>query len=198
VSDIPPTAQPAAVRRPGRPREAAVDTRIAAAVLALLREHGPSAVTVAAVAERSGVARTTIYRRFTDRRALLAAALTPLAQRGVPPRDLPVRGKLEWFLAATEEVLDHGIGLGGVASVLTGDDPDFTDALRAALEAGLAPVRAELAADMERGRLAVADPELVLDLLLGLHLARRLRRGAPSRDARRRAAQQLDELVNGL
>ena len=40
-----------------------VDDGIADATLALLRTKGPRSVTVEAVAERSGIAKTTIYRR---------------------------------------------------------------------------------------------------------------------------------------
>ena len=40
------------------------DERITAAALDLLRTQGPAAVTVEAVAARSGVAKTTIYRRY--------------------------------------------------------------------------------------------------------------------------------------
>ncbi|MDR7360914.1 TetR/AcrR family transcriptional regulator [Nocardioides marmoribigeumensis] len=185
-----------AVRRPGRPREASVDRRLVEAVLALVRERGPRAVTIAAVSARSGVARTTVYRRFPDRRALLVAALSPLTDRGAPPQDLPVRGKLAWFLAATDEVLHRGIGPGGIAALLTEDDPDFTSVLREALEAGLAPVRSEMAADMAEGRLALRDPDLVLDLLLGLHLARRLR-GVAAVAGDDKTAEQLEQLLGG-
>ena len=58
----------------GRPRSRTTDRRISEAAVGLLREVGPHAVTVDGVAQRSGVARTTIYRRFADRQALLEAA----------------------------------------------------------------------------------------------------------------------------
>ena len=49
---------------------------IADATLALLRTNGPRSVTVEAVAARSGIAKTTIYRRHRDRRDMLSVALT--------------------------------------------------------------------------------------------------------------------------
>ena len=58
----------------GRPRDPHTDELITQATLDLLRERGPSAVHVDAVAARSGVARTTIYRRYSDREALIRAA----------------------------------------------------------------------------------------------------------------------------
>ena len=53
-----------------------VDDGIADAALALLRTKGPRSVTVEAVAARSGIAKTTIYRRYRDRRDMLSAALS--------------------------------------------------------------------------------------------------------------------------
>ena len=52
-----------------------VDAKIAAATLEVLRTRGPRAVTVEAVTAHSGIAKTTIYRRYSDRRDMLAAAL---------------------------------------------------------------------------------------------------------------------------
>jgi AcrR family transcriptional regulator len=45
----------------------------------MLREGGYRSVTLDAVAERAGVAKTTLYRRWPSKSALLAAALEPLA-----------------------------------------------------------------------------------------------------------------------
>lgn len=51
------------------------DAKIEAAVAELMREGGPTAVTMEAVSERAGVARTTLYRRYTDRLDLLYGVL---------------------------------------------------------------------------------------------------------------------------
>lgn len=174
-----------AARRPGRgrPRSTSTDDRIVDATLALLREHGPSSVNVASVAARSGVARTTIYRRFRDRKDLLEAALRPVTDRGTPPDAASVREKVEWLLDRTQEVLAGSIGLGGVAAVVAGTDPEFSAALRASLSAGLEPIGRQVATDVAEGRLAPhADPELVLDLVLGAYLAEVVRHGAPQSD----------------
>lgn len=183
-------------RGPGRPRRAEVDARIRDATLALLRERGPGAVSVASVAERSGIARTTIYRRYDDREALLADALGQLASRGAPADHLDLAGRVEWLLARTAEVLDQGIGPGGVAAVLTGSDPDFAAALRRALEEGLAPVVSQVRRDRRTGLLGTdASAETVIDLVLGAHLAARLRRGRADAAWRRRTAVALGKLL---
>lgn len=185
-------------RTPGRPRRAETDQQIVHATQELLREHGPSAVNVAAVAARSGIARTTIYRRYTDRGALLAAALEPITDRGAPPAGDTVPDKLLWLLARIEEVLGSGIGLGGVASVLAGTDPEFATALRGALERGLLPVREQIESDMAAGVLVDdLEPDLLLDLLLGAYLAAHLRRGTPGPQWRTTTADLLSRLLTG-
>ena len=61
------------------------DQRISAAALDLLRTKGPAAVTVEAVVARSGVAKTTIYRRYRNRNDMLTAALASITQPPSPP-----------------------------------------------------------------------------------------------------------------
>lgn len=175
--------------RRGRPRSADTDHRIVAATLELLREHGPESVNVASVSARSGVARTTIYRRHRDREALLRAALTPVTSPGSPPADLPVPQKLVWVLERTREVLSGTIGLGGVAALLSERDPEFASALRSVLEAALEPIREQIEQDVATGRLCQhVDADLVLNLLLGSYLAEVLRHGTPRTDWLERTA----------
>ena len=61
-------------RRTGRPRKPATDQAIIQATIALLVEGGTRAATVDAIARRSGRAKTTIYRRWPSRDALLLDA----------------------------------------------------------------------------------------------------------------------------
>ena len=66
-------------RRPSRARAASasrLDQRMSEAVLGLLREGGPAAVTMESVAARAGIAKTSIYRRHANRGELLTAVLT--------------------------------------------------------------------------------------------------------------------------
>ncbi|MBV9493109.1 MAG: helix-turn-helix transcriptional regulator [Acidobacteria bacterium] len=60
----------------GRPRKEGADEEILAGARALLAEVGYATLTVDAVAERVGVAKTTVYRRWPTKRELIAAALT--------------------------------------------------------------------------------------------------------------------------
>lgn len=76
------------VRALGRPRSEAVSRAILDAVLDLVAEHGSiGAVSVDAVAARSGASKTTIYRRWSSKEELIAAAVDGIKSQ--PALDLP-------------------------------------------------------------------------------------------------------------
>jgi AcrR family transcriptional regulator len=169
--------------RRGRPRQASTDDRILNAALDLLRSAGPSAVTVEAVANRSTVARTTIYRRYDDRSDLLRAAIDRIAQQEVPPQRLSIRGKLRWVLERVQLILEQGLGRGGVAAVLTNSAPEFTEAFRGSLTVHLHPLQESIAADARRGLLrADLDADMAINLIFGSYLGEVLRYGRPRDD----------------
>jgi len=59
----------------GRPRDPAVDQAILRAALELFIEHGIAGASIEKIAKQAGVAKTSIYRRWTSREALLAQAI---------------------------------------------------------------------------------------------------------------------------
>lgn len=61
-----------------RARRQATDRKIASAVFLLVRRHGLAGVTIDRVAKESGVAATTIYRRYDDREDMLEAVARQL------------------------------------------------------------------------------------------------------------------------
>ncbi|MCK0175270.1 TetR/AcrR family transcriptional regulator [Mycolicibacterium sp. F2034L] len=155
-----------------------VEDRIGASTLDLLRSRGPGSVTVEAVAAASGVAKTTIYRRYSDRRQMLSDALsrlpvaTPLDPR-TAPQDL-----LRWLIEHAVQDVEDGVGLGGVASMLTGADPEFTALFRQLL----VDRRNRLTAAIEAGKAAGAlradtDGTTLLDAIVGAYLAEQARTG---------------------
>lgn len=92
----------------GRPRDSGRDLAILDATLSLLAEVGYEQLSMEAVAARSGAAKTTIYRRYRDKAALVAAAVerrSPVA----PP--LPVGeslredllGRVAWLVRSIAE-----------------------------------------------------------------------------------------------
>lgn len=85
----------AAVAR-GRPRNPRIDTGILEAVGELVAEGGYDAVNIDAVAARCGVARTTVYRRWSSPAELVLAAFANLLSQ----REVPDTGSLEGDLRA--------------------------------------------------------------------------------------------------
>ena len=148
------------------------DEMITAAVIDLLRTKGPRAVNVEAVAEHAGVAKTTIYRRYRDREEMIAAALTSLTSLPPPPDGSDLQPMLQWVIQQSFNAIESGIGLGGVAALLTDEDTRFTALIRALLvehRAALAAVVEDAAA---AGQLrADLDVDTMLDCIVGAYLA---------------------------
>lgn len=62
-------------RSPGRPRSATADQAIIDAIVDLLVEGGYREVTIEGVAQRAGVAKTTIYRRWPSKAGMVVEAI---------------------------------------------------------------------------------------------------------------------------
>ena len=164
--------------RPGRPRQADLDQRLAAAVLSLLHDRGPAAVTVEAVAAQAGVAKTSIYRRYSNRGELLTSCLRDAI--GVPelPEEGTVRDKVRFSLQQAWRQMADILGPGGLAAIVGNSDPEFTDLFRAALQPYDEALVARIREDMEAGLLRPdLDPDGVVSLLLGAYLGELVRRG---------------------
>ena len=84
----------------GRPRREGADEEILAVTLEMLREIGYGALTVDAVAERAGVAKTTLYRRWPSKSALVAAAIAPF------PNDADNDALLRLFRGAGADAIE--------------------------------------------------------------------------------------------
>ncbi|MFD8022645.1 TetR/AcrR family transcriptional regulator [Streptomyces lavendulae] len=129
ASDLPESGPEAARRRTGG-RSARVRTQVVEAVGALLVESGYDALTVDAVAERAGVHRTTVYRRWRDVGGLLADVLDAAADDGWRPADT---GSLEDDLTALNQEVYDALRPGGAdATDGSGSGGNLTTALIAA------------------------------------------------------------------
>ncbi|HSA48583.1 MAG TPA: helix-turn-helix domain-containing protein [Yinghuangia sp.] len=169
-------------RRPGRPRDTSISERALAATRDLLVERGFDATTIQAVAERSGVHASAIYRRWPSRIELIEEATFPgLSAPSVQPtgdlrRDL--RRFLRAYLAAFSAPASRAAAAGLIAHHRTSSRPhppalymrvsarpQFQDILRAAPPGSVDPA---------------VDPDDVFDMLLGAVLARTLLPAAPA------------------
>lgn len=169
---------PASSTKPGRPREASVDQRLHDTVLQLLREGGPSAVTIDGVTARSGVAKTTIYRRHSNRSDLLKFVLTNAVNAPEVTREGTVRDKIRIALEQTWHQMDAVLGRGGLAALVANTDPEFTDLFRAALRPHVDMLVSRMREDIDAGLLRPdLDADGVVSLMLGAYLGELVRHG---------------------
>src|SRR5580704_702465 len=96
----------AATRR-GRPRDRAVDQRVLSAAWGLLHAGGYPALNVDDVAERAGVAKTTLYRRWPTKDHLAIAAAAQILGEVPIPDTGNLRGDLTEFGAALASSLNR-------------------------------------------------------------------------------------------
>jgi AcrR family transcriptional regulator len=167
----------------GRPRSVRTDAAIRDAVLALVRERGPRAVTMEAVAARAGVAKTTVYRRHSDRSALLRAVLAEAIGEPVEPPHADSRRKLRWALGEAWRQMGEVLGPGGLAAVIADTDPEFTAAFRQALDPYDDALAELIRRDVAAGDLRPGlDAEAAVSLFLGAYLGELVRHGSVGED----------------
>lgn len=103
-------------------RRQATDEKIAAAVFALIRRDGLAGVTIEKVSKESGVATTTIYRRYDDRDELARAVVEQVP----PPEFVPSPPTEEGLRQLLRQMVDFyqrriGISMIGATLSLEGD-----------------------------------------------------------------------------
>jgi AcrR family transcriptional regulator len=143
----------------GRPRDAGRDVAILEAALSLLSEVGYEQLSMEAVASRSGAAKTTIYRRFRDKAALVAAAVEHRSD-AVPPEaasdDLRVN-LLELVTWLARQIAEQDIGLLGALFAGMRSDARLAEEMRRILR------RDEIAMTDQPLRNAVRSSERLAD-----------------------------------
>ena len=178
--------------RRGRPRDGAVDQRVLSAAWGLLHAGGYAALNVDDVAERAGVAKTTLYRRWPTKDHLAIAAAAQILGEVPIPDSGDLRQDLAEFAGALAESLNrlrlaghYGGGASpGLAAELvaaTARHLDLGEAVRAQYAQRHALARARLERAVEReGLRPDLDPGLLIDQLVGPIYYRILISGAPA------------------
>jgi AcrR family transcriptional regulator len=187
-------------RPPGRPRSATAEEAILRATIELIAEGGLGAATIQAVADRSGVARATIYLRWSGHEALIEAALRhaigrePVTLSGNIEADLHRSGRQT--LAILSEPLFVKVLPALIPAFLRTDPgPDeLTFHLLFPGRLGMADEYRNLAA--EQGFRTDIDGEVATDIILGALLFELLATGKPP--TRDRADQVVDVAIAGL
>jgi AcrR family transcriptional regulator len=154
----------------GRPREARLDGAILAATLELIAEVGVHDLRMDAVAERAGVGKAAIYRRYRSKDDLVTATVAALVSEITVPDTGSTGEDLLALMREAVEVYRDPLNAGVMARAIR---EDFLArrraALRAVLERGIA--RGDLRGDL--------DVELALDVLGGALFYRLLVTGGP-------------------
>jgi len=167
----------------GRPREVRVDGAILAATLELVAEVGIHDFRMDDVAERAGVGKAAIYRRYRSKDELVTATVAALVSEITVPDTGSTREDLLALMRGAVEVYGDPIKAGVMPS-LVGAMPQRPELARAVRDGFLSQRRAALRAVLDRGVArgdlrADLDVELALDVLGGALFYRLLVTGGP-------------------
>lgn len=178
----------------GRPRNATFDARVLAATRELLTESGFDATTVQAIAERSGVHGSAIYRRWPSRTAIIEQAVFP----GLHTVHVAPTGDLEAdvrrFVRAHYAALSEPAVRAALPGLLRSYQDDGRDGSPASwIAVSTRPQFRDLLLAAPPGTFdARLDPDDVFDAVLGALLARVV---VPTVAARQRPLERLVELT---
>jgi AcrR family transcriptional regulator len=167
----------------GRPREVRVDGAILAATLELVAEVGIHDFRMDDVAQRAGVGKAAIYRRYRSKDELVTATVAALVSEITVPDTGSTREDLLALMRGAVEVYGDPIKAGVMPS-LVGAMPQRPELARAVRDGFLSQRRAALRAVLDRGVArgdlrADLDVELALDVLGGALFYRLLVTGGP-------------------
>jgi AcrR family transcriptional regulator len=147
------------------------------AAIELLVENGLAGTTIEAIAARSGAAKTTIYRHWPDKRAVLLAAV----EAAVPAASLPDSGSLRGDLTAFTDDLARIVTTPPTSALIPAlidaaeRDAEIASLLTHFTAQRRRPLRTAISRAIERGELPPdRDLDLIEDLLLGPLFYRRL------------------------
>ncbi|MFF1608780.1 TetR/AcrR family transcriptional regulator [Amycolatopsis sp. NPDC058278] len=160
---------------------------IFAATLELLAEHGYDRLAIESVAARSGVNKTTLYRWWPSKDALLAAALT---NSGLLSIDVPDTGGLRTDLLAVARHIARLLTSERTAPIVTAAltaaprRPELAEVARSFFADRMAREQPIFQRAQERGELRPGiDPVSIMDLLAGAIWFRLLLRGGEASPA---------------
>lgn len=146
----------------GRPRRAGVDAAVRAATASLVREQGYAGTTLDQIARAAGVAKTTVYRRWSSKAELAVEVLVDLlGDPPVPVHGEEVRAAVSWLAGRIGEPGVHQLLVGLIGEAVR--DEGIRTALRERLRGpfeqrlveawGADPRRLDLAFDVVVGSL---------------------------------------------
>jgi AcrR family transcriptional regulator len=151
-------------------RQAALD-----AALDLLAEQGVDAATFEEVAARSGVAKTTLYRHFGTKQAMLVAAASSCFVEHPTPDTGDLLDDLRLIFDKGADAEERHRVPDVMPRLLAAGDPELHRCLVAMLEERRRPVRTVLQLAQLRGEISRdADLDVALAMLIGPFVQRRM------------------------
>jgi AcrR family transcriptional regulator len=170
---------PGEARKRGRPLDPEVDDAIVTAAVGVFLEHGLQRMTVPGVAAAAGVAKTTVYRRYSSPAQLALAAIGRLNQSDTAPDTGSARGDLLALLEIVRQRIDPTVTATVLVEAQT--HPEVLEAARTAMiRPAVERFRRVLSKGVERGELkADLDVDRAADALLGSYFTHFYERGRP-------------------
>jgi AcrR family transcriptional regulator len=158
----------------GRPRNPVVDQAVLQAALELFIEHGVAGASIEKIAKRAGVAKTSIYRRWSSRETLLAQAIEVFRNATRYTTDLLDRTPPQDFVRLLIEACEV-IGTPEIRKLMTrliGSIPDYPKLIEVYRETYYLPRRQAFGRALERVRAAglltkEIDLEALADMIIG-------------------------------
>ncbi|MFM2160843.1 MAG: hypothetical protein RLZZ383_355 [Pseudomonadota bacterium] len=156
--------------RPRQPRGAPVVERVLDRTLEELARVGFHRVSIPEVAELARVNKTSVYRRWATKEALVAAALGRAMGHDAPLPDTgSLRSDMRAFALAAAAWVSSPIGIGVTKTLLSaGDDPDIHALVARLMRARTHGPQALFARAIARGELvADADTRMAMTVIAG-------------------------------
>ena len=158
----------------GRPRNPVVDQAVLRAALELFIEHGIAGTSIEKIAKRAGVAKTSIYRRWSSRESLLAQAIEVFRNATGYTIDLLDRTPPQDFVKLLVEACEV-VGrpeIRKLMSRLIGSIPDYPKLIEVYRATYFLPRREAFGRALERVRAAGLLPthidlEALADMIIG-------------------------------
>lgn len=190
----------AEIKKPGRPRDEKIDTEVVQALFGCIEEAGLGSLTIDAIAEKAGVSKATIYRRWASKEDLIVDSIA----RVVTDVELPESDDIRQVLIAGLRRIEAFIAktpAGTVFPWILGEVAAGTEIGRRYAEAVIRPGRRALAGHLaraqERGELrSDLDLELAVDMITGPLIMTKIM-GAHRRPGEGWAEKLVDVLLEG-
>ncbi|MHA6623114.1 TetR/AcrR family transcriptional regulator [Pseudonocardia sp. DLS-67] len=182
----------------GRPRDPDADAAILAAALDLFIERGVEGTSIEQVAKRAGVGKLTVYRRWSNKEELIAAAIESARDDHPDPR-MPADGSLVELVRAAIPVLAERVvdpRFRAMVARVLGTSSSHPAIMAAYWEHYGRPRRAAIRALLDRARSdgllpEHADLDVVMDMMVGALMYRLAQPGTLDATEMRRYLQAL-------